>query len=138
MGKAKEGLGAFQSIIVVVLMMGGAVAALTWNFEQQEEFRPFKGYDDSGLQDLVDAYGSKFERVDARYESIAGNRPDVKEKALLGESVGEFERIQGIAARTRRAGREVSYAMADEKNLKRELWIRAHPIEHFWNTATRY
>jgi hypothetical protein len=138
MGKSKEGLGAFQSVIVVLLMIGGAGAALGWNFAQQEEFRPFKGYDEAGLQDLVDVYGSKFEQVDARYQKIAGNRPDVKAKALLGESVGEFERIQGISTRTRQAGREVSFAMADQKNLEREVWIRAHPIEHFWNTATRY
>jgi hypothetical protein len=138
MGKTKEGLGAFQSVIVVVLMAGGAGAALTWNFGQQEEFRPFKSYDDAGVQDLVDVYGVKLEEVDARYENIAGKRPDVEKKALLGESVGEFERVQNISQRTRRAGHEVSYAMADQKNLERELWIRAHPIEHFWNTATRF
>ena len=138
MGKTKEGLGAFQSVIVVVLMAGGAGAALTWNFGQQEEFRPFKSYDDAGVQDLVDVYGVKLEAVDARYETIAGNRPDIEKKALLGESVGEFERVQNISQRTRRAGHEVSYAMADQKNLERELWIRAHPIEHFWNTATRF
>jgi len=138
MGKTKEGLGAFQSVLVVVLMIAGAAAALSWNFEQQEEFRPFKGYDEAALQDLVDAYGERFEQADARYEQLAGARPEIGDKPLIAESVGEFERIQRIAQNAREAGHQVSYAMRDKKNLQKEVWIRAHPIEHWWNTATRF
>ena len=138
MGKTKEGLGAFQSVLVVVLMIGGAGAFLAWNFEQNEEFRPFKGYTDEGLAELASVYGEKFDQVDSRYEKITSSRPEIRERALLGESVDEFERVQKLSERTRRAGREVSYAMADQKNLEREKWIRGHPIEHFWNTATTF
>ena len=120
-----------------LLAQQGKYAQL-WNFQQQEEFRPFEGYTNAGLQDLASAYEGTFDKLDGRYQALSGREVQVQHHALLGDRVNEFERVQRIADQTRKAGHEVSYVMADQKNLERELWIRAHQIQHFWDTATRF
>ena len=125
-------------ILALAIVGGGTGGYLTWNFQQQEEFRPFEGYTNAGLQDLASAYEGPFDKLDGRYQALSGREVQVQHHALLGDRVNEFERVQRIADQTRKAGHEVSYVMADQKNLERELWIRAHQIQHFWDTATRF
>lgn len=129
----------FLKLILAILLVGGAAGGFLYhNFQQNEEFRPFRGYSDEGLKELADAYGEQFEVLDGRYQKLSENRAKVQEHDYLGEKVQEFERMQAIGKRTREAGQEVSFVMSAQKDLKRELWIRQHPIQHFWDTASDF
>lgn len=130
------GLSTVQAIFALLVIFGACGGYLKWNFEEKEEFRPFGSYSDEAVDQLAESFGAEFERLDGQYRQLADRKVDVQHHALLGDRVREFERVQAVAEQTRKAGHQVSFVMADQKNLKREMWIRAHPFQHFWDTAT--
>lgn len=125
-------------LLAIVLVGAGAAAYLSYNFEQNEEFRPYKGLTDTALHDLAEAYDAQMEQLDGRYKQLSDRKVEVSSHPLIGEQLQEFERVQRIADQKRKAGYQVSYVQADQKNLERELYIRAHPIQYFWDTATTF
>lgn len=131
--------GSVAHQVLALLVLAGVVGGfLTWSFQDKKEFRPFAGYSDEQLQELVAAHGDELAERDERYQAIASRPVDVQDHAMLGEKVREFERIQQLSRRTREAGEQVSFVMSAQDDLERELWIRKHPIRFFWQTATAF
>jgi hypothetical protein len=122
-------------VLGLVVAIGGV---LTWNFKRMEEFRPFRAYSDEQLEALGPAYGEQFAERENHYQELAQARPEVKSGAALGDNLRQFDRVQAISERTRKAGHEVSFIMTAKRDLQREIWIRENWWQHVLGTATRF
>jgi hypothetical protein len=120
-------------LLLLLLIIGGAGA---WNYHrnaaiEDQEYRPYRTHSDEALQALIDAYESERDSSRKAYMDLAGERTDVRSKAMLDEQVAEFERIQthgnqARAARDVAAGLQVSL-----KELKKEQARRAVDADGF-------
>ena len=126
-GKRSE---AGRSVIMPLLVLAILVGAGAWNYRrnaavEEEDYRPFRGYTDEAIEQLIDAYEDQHERSSKRFEAAASRKVNVEGKAYFGEQVQEFERVQGIS-KNRRALRDgIAESQTSLKLLRDEASKRA-------------
>jgi hypothetical protein len=122
-------LEAGGSLVTLLLLLAILVGAGAWNYRrnaavEEEDYRPFRGYTDEAIEQLVDAYEGQHERSSKRFEAAAGRKVNVEGKAYFGEQVQEFERVQRISRNTRAlrdglAESQTSLKLLTEESSKR-------------------
>jgi len=105
-------------ILLVILCTAGG-----WNYHRNTLIddtvpRPYRGYSDEELHQLISAYQVEVEVQMARYrKSTAGKKVAVQDGGLLEEKIGEFERVQRASQRRR----ERAYQVTDNQILVEQL-----------------
>ena len=96
MSKRSQAGGSVSLLLVLLLLLvGGAAFNYHRNVQAENaEPRPYRGYSDQELDDLLAAYGDRKERQTARYTATARLRVEAKGKGYFDEQVAEFERVQ--------------------------------------------
>jgi hypothetical protein len=123
-------LEAGSSVILLLLVLAILVGAGAWNYRrnaavEDEGYRPFRGYTDEAIEQLIDAYEDQHERSSKRFEAAASRKVNVEGKAYFGEQVQEFERVQGISRNTRALRDGIAESQASLKLLTEEASKRA-------------
>ena len=126
-GKRSE---AGRSVIMPLLVLAILVGAGAWNYRrnaavEEEDYRPFRGYTDEAIEQLIDAYEDQRERSSKRFEAAASRKVNVEGKAYFGEQVQEFERVQGISQNTRALRDGIAESQTSLKLLREESSKRA-------------
>ena len=126
-GKRSE---AGRSVIMPLLVLAILVGAGAWNYRrnaavEEEDYRPFRGYTDEAIEQLIDAYEDQHERSSKRFEAAASRKVKVEGKAYFGEQVQEFERVQGISKNTRALRDGIAESQTSLKLLREEASKRA-------------
>ncbi len=117
-------VGALAFLLVLLSGMGG------WNYIQNTrieaaELRPYRGYSDADLEELIVAYEGQAEGRNQRYEAASAGKVAIRGGGLFGAQVDEFERVQQISRERRElAGRvsdsEHALRLVREETKKRE------------------
>jgi hypothetical protein len=123
-------LEAGSSVILLLLVLAILVGAGAWNYRrnaavEDEGYRPFRGYTDEAIEQLIDAYEDQHERSSNRFEAAASRKVNVEGKAYFGEQVQEFERVQGISKNTRARRDGIAESQTSLKLLREEASKRA-------------
>jgi hypothetical protein len=123
-------LEAGGSVITLLLLLAILVGAGAWNYRrnaavEEEDYRPFRGYTDEAIEQLIDAYEGQHERSSKRFEAAASRKVNVEGKAYFGEQVQEFERVQGISRNTRALRDGIAESQTSLKLLREEASKRA-------------
>jgi hypothetical protein len=130
MAGVKTGSGASKLVpllLVLVLLCGYGA----WNYQRNLEAedsvpRPYKSYSDEQLDQLLLAYQAQLDALDRRYDAASSQRSRVvRDRSLLGEAVGEFERVQQTSRAVRELGSRASQEEASVKAIQAEQAIRA-------------
>lgn len=104
--------------------------------EASEQTRPFHGYAKDDLIALKAAYEAELAQLDGRYETQRSQRRQTGRKAMMDESVADFERAREHTARVRELGAEVAEREARIRDIDRELAARAE-IGEGWDAHLR-
>lgn len=134
---SKTGLLLF---ILVALVVGGG----GWNYQrnvarEDSEPRPFRGYDDAGLELMADAYRQEIAQQAKRWESVRDVRTDSGTTGLVGAGAEQFEAVQRASSRTRGVKRELAERQATLKQIERETQLRraeSQRLQQFWRRLT--
>jgi len=126
MKRTQMGSSIPQLLLLLVLLVGGAAFNYHRNLEAEaQEDRPYRGYSDQQLEDMLQAYEGRKEQQSARYESTAGRRADARGKAYFDEQVQEFERVQKVHAARDRARDQLAGTQVVVKKIRAEQTKRA-------------
>ncbi len=95
-----ESRGQLALLLIVLVAAGG------WNFVRNTridnaEVRIYRGYSDAELEQLISVYQSEVDQRTKAYRQVADRDVQVRNRALLGEQVNEFERIQRLSQHRR-------------------------------------
>jgi len=104
--------------------------------QASEETRPFHGYDKDDLVALKSAYEAELAQLEDRYEAQRSHRRTTGRKAMMDESLADFERVREHTAQVRELGSEVAEREARIRELDRELAARAE-IGEGWDAHLR-
>jgi hypothetical protein len=123
-------LEAGSSVTLLLFLLAILVGAGAWNYRrnaavEDEAYRPYRGYTDEAVEQLIDAYEDQRERSSKRFEAAASRRVNVEGKAYFGEQVQEFERVQGISQNTRALRDGIAESQTSLKLLREESSKRA-------------
>jgi hypothetical protein len=105
-------------ILLVILCTAGG-----WNYHRNTQIddavpRPYRGYSDEELSQLISAYQGEVEIQMARYrKSTAGKNVTVQDGGLLEERIDEFERVQRLSKQRK----ERAYQVTDNQILVEQL-----------------
>jgi hypothetical protein len=105
-------------ILLVILCTAGG-----WNYHRNTLIdaavpRPYRGYSDEELSQLISAYQGEVEIQMARYrKSTAGKNVTVQDGGLLEERIDEFERVQRLSKQRK----ERAYQVTDNQILVEQL-----------------
>ncbi len=116
-GGSDARVGQTVFLLVVLCAAGG------WNYHRNMVIddavpRPYRGYSDADLNQLVSAYQVEVEAQMERYrESGVGKNVVVKDAGLLEERINEFERVQ----RRRKQRQERAYHVTENQILVEQL-----------------
>jgi len=105
-------------ILLVILCTAGG-----WNYHRNTliddaVLRPYRGYSDEELSQLISAYQGEVEIQMARYrKSAAGKNLTVQDGGLLEERIDEFERVQRLSKQRK----ERAYQVTDNQILVEQL-----------------
>ncbi len=108
-----------QTMILLVILC----AAGGWNYHRNALIddavpRPYRGYSDEELSQLISAYQGEVEIQMARYRNSAvGKNVTVQDGGLLEERIDEFERVQRLSKQRR----ERAYQVTDNQILVEQL-----------------
>jgi hypothetical protein len=94
-GKGKQGL-------LLLVLLGILAGAGSWNYKrnlaiEEAEPRPYRSYTLAQLDDLRAAYQGEVDAQSRRYKTASSQKVAVRSGGLIGEQVGEFERVQRIS-----------------------------------------
>ena len=97
----------------VLLLLAILVAAGGWNFVRNTqtddaEVRIYRGYSDAELVQLVSVYQGEVDQRTETYRQVADRDVVVRDRALLGAQVDEFERVQRLSQRRRELAGQVT------------------------------
>jgi hypothetical protein len=111
-------------VLLLILAVGGA-----FNFQrnvkkEERQLRPYRGYSDSDLQALLEAYRADADQLAKRYGAVKTARSNVRGGGLIDEQVRQFEEIQERGAQVRDAGAQISMREADIAQMEREILLR--------------
>ena len=123
-------VGSSESRGPLLLLMMVLVAAGGWNFVRNTriegaEVRIYRAYSDAELQELVSVYQSEVEQRTKAYRQVADRDIQVKDRALLGAQVNEFERVQRLSQQRRALGDQVTDSQISLEQIEREKQKRA-------------
>jgi hypothetical protein len=105
-------------LLLLLLLVGGAAFNYHRNLQAEaREPRPYRGYSEQELNDLLEAYEGRKEGQSVRYEAQASRRVDARHKAYFDEQVREFERVQ----RAHRAKVEARDALAATQVVVKQI-----------------
>ena len=133
MGRKAEGEGGKGgSILVLLVLLTAMICGGAWNYQRNLELeseeqgsRPFKGYTDEALVQLLDAYEQDAKRFERKYQSSLGQRQGVRQtNGLISERIGEFERVQRQGDQIRIATAEVAVLDARVREIRDEQSFR--------------
>ena len=105
-------------ILLVILCTAGG-----WNYHRNTLIddavpRPYRGYSDTELNQLVSAYQGEVEIQMERYRnSGVAKKVDVQDAGLLEERIGEFERVQHLSKKRK----ESAYRVTENQILVEQL-----------------
>ena len=108
-----------QTVILLVILC----AAGGWNYHRNTLIddavpRPYRGYSDEELNQLVSAYQGEVEVQMARYrKSTDAKQVTVQDGGLLEERIDEFERVQRLGEQRK----ERAYQVTDNQILVEQL-----------------
>lgn len=108
-----------QTLILLAIL----AAAGGWNYHRNAEIdnavpRPFRGYSDEELSQLVSAYQDEVEIQTERYRrDTAGTQLTVKDGGLLDDRIDEFERVQHLSKKRK----ERAYQVTENQILVEQL-----------------
>jgi len=119
-----------SSVTLLLLVLAVLVGAGAWNYRrnaavEEDVYRPYRGYTDAAIEQLIDAYENEHERSSKRFETAASRRVNVEGKAYFGEQVQEFERVQKISQNTRALRDGIAESQTSLKLLREESAQRA-------------
>jgi hypothetical protein len=115
-----------QTLILLVIL--GAAGG--WNFHRNTLIedtvpRPYRGYSDAELDQLVSAYQVEVETQMERYRnSSAGKNVQVQGGGLLEERISEFERVQHLSKQRKERAYQVTENQILVEQLAREQVTR--------------
>ena len=97
----------------LVLLLAILVAAGSWNFVRNTrtdnaEVRIYRGYSDAELEELISVYQREVDQRTETYRRVADRGVVVRDRALLGGQVDEFERVQRLSQQRRALGGQVT------------------------------
>ena len=132
-------LEAGAGVAALLLLLAILAAAGAWNYRrnaalEEDDYRPFRGYTDEAIAQLIDAYEGDHESSTQRFETAANHKVKVEGKAYFGEQVQEFERVQRISKNTRGLRDELAESQTSLKLLREESSKRArerHKLKSF-------
>ena len=121
-----SGNGGKQLLVLLLILCAG----LGWNYKrnadvENAEPRPYRGYSDTDLAVLMDAYGGEVERHTRTLEAAGGADVVVQGRARLGDQVREFERVQKVHDQRRSLKGNVAENEASRNQIELELRKRA-------------
>ena len=108
-----------QTVILLVILC----AAGGWNYHRNTLIedavpRPYRGYSDEELNQLISAYQDEVEVQMARYrESSDAKQVTVQDGGLLEEQIDEFERVQRLGKQRR----DRAYKVTENQILVEQL-----------------
>ena len=108
-----------QTLILLVILC----AAGGWNYHRNTLIddavpRPYRGYSDEELNQLISAYQGEVEVQMERYRnSTAAKKVTVQDGGLLEERIDEFERVQRLGEQRK----ERAYQVTDNQILVEQL-----------------
>jgi hypothetical protein len=120
-----------RSVVALLLLLAILAGAGAWNYrrnaaaEEEDAYRPFRGYTDEAIAQLIEAYEAEHERTSSRFEKAARRKVDVEGKAYFAEQVQEFERVQRTSQNTRALRDEIAESQTSLKLLREESSRRA-------------
>jgi hypothetical protein len=114
----------------LVLLLVVLVAAGGWNFFRNTridsaEVRLYRGYSDAELDELISVYQSEIDQRTKAYRQVADRDIVVQERALLGDQVDEFERVQRLTQHRRDLAARVTDNQISLEQLEIEQRKRA-------------
>jgi len=114
----------------ILILLAVLCAAGGWNYHRNTliddaEPRPYRGYADEHLQQLISAYKDEVDVQMARYrKSTAGKNVAVQGGGLLDERIEEFERVQRLSQQRRERAYQVTENQILVEQLAREQVVR--------------
>lgn len=138
-GRREAGNTLLALAAVLTLLVAGGGMNYVRNLEADqasEQTRPFHGYDKDDLIALKAAYEAELAQLDDRYQDQRSNRRQTGRKAMMDESVADFERVRAHTAQVRELGAEVAEREARIREIDRELAARAE-IGEGWDAHLR-
>ena len=106
------------AILLVILCAAGG-----WNYHRNAVIdaavlRPYRGYSDAELDQLMSAYRDEVEVQMERYRnSTASKKVEVRDAGLLEEQIDEFERVQRLSKKRK----ESAYQVTENQILVEQL-----------------
>jgi hypothetical protein len=118
------------SVVTLLLVLAILVGAGAWNYRrnaaaEEDVYRPYRGYSDEAIADLIDAYEGQHEQRSKRFETAAKHDVNVEGKAYFGEQVQEFERVQRLSQNKRALRDGLAESQTSLKLLQDESAMRA-------------
>jgi hypothetical protein len=112
-------------LLVAVLVLGSG-----WNFVRNTridnaEVRIYRGYSDAELEELTSVYQTQVDQRTQTYRQTADRGVVVRDRALLGGQVEEFERVQRISQQRRALGGRVTDGQISLEQIELERQKRA-------------
>ena len=109
--------GQIMLLLLVLVVAGG------WNYHRNSVIenavpRPYRGYSDDELDQMISAYQGEVEIQMARYRSAGNlNKMEIQGGGLLEDRIDEFERAQ----RASQKRRDRAYKVTDNQILVEQL-----------------
>ncbi len=106
--------------LIMLVILG---AAGGWNYHRNAQIdaavlRPYRGYSDAELHQLISAYQNEVEvQMDRYRNSTASKAVAVRDEGLLEERIEEFERVQRVSQQRK----ERAYKVTDNQILVEQL-----------------
>ncbi len=119
-----ENRGPIGLLLAVLVLAGG------WNFvrntrSDNAEVRIYRGYSDAELEELTSVYQREIDQRTDTYRQVADRGVVVRDRALLGGQVEEFERVQRLSQHRRALGNQVTDQQISLELIEREQQKRA-------------
>ena len=114
----------------IVLLLVILCAAGGWNYHRNAKIenavpRPYRGYSDEELNQLISAYQGEVEVQMERYRNAtAGERVSVQDGGLLEERIDEFERVQRLGKQRKERAYKVTENQILVEQLAKEQFAR--------------
>lgn len=121
---------AMVTVLALSLIAGGGAYNYhrNWQAEQVEQgSRPFAGYAEQDLRDLMTAYGGVVDDHEGEYQTLAKRRTTPRSgSALLDENIANFERAQRASDAKRAVAGIVAENQARLREIESELAYREY------------
>ena len=109
-------------LVVLLALLAGAGG---WNYHENSKVenampRPYRRYSDADVEQLIAQYQGEVDRQTRRYRQVASRKVVVQDRGLLGDQVGEFERIQQLSQQRRNLAGQVTDNQISLEQLESE------------------